>query len=192
MNGAEAKCIVDTEKHIKLVRAYINIAIKDLLDRAQNHDATKLISPEMEVFGANFEALGKTEYGTPEYDALLEKVKPAVDHHYSKNRHHPEHWPEDESEYEEIMEHIATLPEGDPSIKWLTSYANSLKSSINNMTLLDVTEMLADWRAATERNKNGNIRKSLEINAKRYGIGRQLRRLLENTQREYFGKTPGE
>ena len=46
--------------------------------------------------------------------------------------------------------------------------------------------MLVDWKAATERVKNGNIRKSIEHNAKRYGISEQLTGILENTVREYF------
>lgn len=54
------------------------------------------------------------------------------------------------------------------------------------MNLVDILEMLADWRAATERNQNGNIRKSIEINAEKYGISPQLRRILENTVRDYF------
>jgi hypothetical protein len=52
------------------------------------------------------------------------------------------------------------------------------------MSLLDLMEMLADWRAATERHDDGDIMKSLEINAKRFGIPEPIRRILENTIRE--------
>ncbi len=54
------------------------------------------------------------------------------------------------------------------------------------MTLVDLIEMLADWRAATKRNKNGNIRKSIDINAEKYGISPQLKKIFENTVREMF------
>jgi hypothetical protein len=57
---------------------------------------------------------------------------------------------------------------------------------INDMTLIDVLELLADWKAATLRNKNGNLRKSIEINAEKYNISPQLKRILENTVRECF------
>jgi hypothetical protein len=46
--------------------------------------------------------------------------------------------------------------------------------------------MLADWRAATERNKAGNIRKSIEINTEKYNISPQLRKVIENTVRDFF------
>lgn len=59
-------------------------------------------------------------------------------------------------------------------------------NGINGMTLVDLIEMLADWRAATQRNKNGNIRKSLELNAAKYKFSPQLKEIFENTVREYF------
>jgi G3E family GTPase len=60
------------------------------------------------------------------------------------------------------------------------------KDGVNDMTLIDMIEMLCDWRASSERNKNGNIRKSIDINAERYNIGEQLRGVLENTVKEIF------
>ena len=150
--GKVANATLQTFEHIRLVGSYINIFVKDLIDRAANHDNTKLKSPEIEGFGEHTEELGKVEYGTQAYKDLLEKVKPAVLHHYSKNRHHPEFH----------------------------------KNGVNGMTLNDLQEMLADWRAATERNKNGNIRKSLDINAEKYNISPQLKEILENTIQEYF------
>ena len=54
------------------------------------------------------------------------------------------------------------------------------------MTLLDIVEMLSDWRAATERNKNGNIRTSIEKNTVRYNMSPQLAQIMQNTVREMF------
>ena len=31
-------------------------------------------------------------YGTPEYEAVLERAGPALEHHYRRNSHHPEHY----------------------------------------------------------------------------------------------------
>ena len=45
------------------------------------------------------------------------------------------------------------------------------------MSLLDLMEMLADWRAATERNKNGDIKKSIEINTYRFNIYKKLKQI---------------
>lgn len=138
--------------HIQRVRHFLTLMIQEMDHRAQVHDLSKLESPEMEVFGKYTPLLAKTEYGSEEYKELLKCVAPATAHHYSKNRHHPEHWP----------------------------------NGINDMTLIDLVEMLCDWRAATERNKNGNIRRSIEFNRDRYAISPQLARVMENTVREVF------
>ena len=152
MNAKHANATIQTYQHVKLVGKFLFIFIKDLLDRAANHDNTKFESPEVEIFGENTELLAKCEYGSPEYQVCLDKVRPAINHHYSKNRHHPEFH----------------------------------KNGVDDMTLPDLIEMLSDWKAATERNKDGNIRKSIDINAKRYNLSPQLKSILENTVQEYF------
>lgn len=55
------------------------------------------------------------------------------------------------------------------------------KNGVNDMNLLDIVEMLCDWKAASERHNDGNIRKSIEHNADRFGLSPQLVRILENT-----------
>lgn len=52
---------------------------------------------------------------------------------------------------------------------------------IAGMTLMDVAEMLADWKAATERVKNGDLGRSLDIQQERFGISRDLLAVLRNT-----------
>jgi hypothetical protein len=54
------------------------------------------------------------------------------------------------------------------------------------MDLIDILEMLIDWIASSNRTKNGNIRKSLEVNKDRYKISDQLMTILENTVKHYF------
>lgn len=55
------------------------------------------------------------------------------------------------------------------------------KDGVNDMNLLDIVEMLCDWKASSERHNDGNIRKSIEINAKRFKLDPQLIQILENT-----------
>lgn len=55
------------------------------------------------------------------------------------------------------------------------------KNGIDDMSLLDIVEMLCDWKAASERHNNGNIRKSITINANRFNMSPQLVKILENT-----------
>lgn len=57
---------------------------------------------------------------------------------------------------------------------------------IADMTLVDVIEMLCDWKAATLRHDDGNIDKSLEINKERFNVSEQLVSILKNTVDAYF------
>jgi hypothetical protein len=54
---------------------------------------------------------------------------------------------------------------------------------VGGMTLVDLVEMLADWKAATERHGDGSLPRSLELNRERFGISEQLAQVLENTAR---------
>jgi hypothetical protein len=152
MNDKINYCLTETHKHVKKVQKNLNMFICDLIKRGENHDNTKFEEPELSIFAENTHKLSLTKYGSDEYKMLLAESKPAIDHHYSKNRHHPEHWP----------------------------------NGLEDMTLIDLIEVLADWKAATERNKDGNIRRSIEINSIRYSMSPQLRTIFENTVREYF------
>lgn len=56
---------------------------------------------------------------------------------------------------------------------------------VAGMSLLDLVEMFCDWKAASERHANGgDIMRSIEICARRYGLDRQIVSILENTARE--------
>lgn len=140
----------DTWKHIHTLQGFIFEFVGELLERARNHDLSKLKEPERELFDENTPKLAKLEYGSAEYQQALDDLKPALDHHYAKNDHHPEHFPE----------------------------------GVEDMTLVDIIEMFCDWKAATERMHDGNIRKSLEHNRKRFNISDQLNRIFENTVRK--------
>jgi hypothetical protein len=52
---------------------------------------------------------------------------------------------------------------------------------VKGMSLLDLLEMLCDWKAASERHADGDIARSLRINRERFGIDGQLAAILENT-----------
>lgn len=49
------------------------------------------------------------------------------------------------------------------------------------MNLVDIIEMICDWKAASERQKDGNLLKSIEQNATRFGYDDQLKRIFMNT-----------
>ena len=55
------------------------------------------------------------------------------------------------------------------------------EGSIDAMNLIQLTEMLCDWIAATRRHEDGDIHRSIDQSAERFGYGDELRRLLHNT-----------
>jgi hypothetical protein len=87
-----AECQVATQKHIENVRKYIRFMIDKIDLRGVKHDASKLESPEVEVFAEYTPKLNNTTFGSEDYYANLEHMKSALDHHYASNRHHPEHF----------------------------------------------------------------------------------------------------
>lgn len=145
-------CNYNTMRHIEKVRNYLNRAIKNLMGRAETHDQSKLESPEVEIFTEFTPKLAASTFGSPEYNQFKKDMAVALEHHYARNSHHPEHH----------------------------------KNGVNDMTLLDLVEMLVDWKAASERHNNGNILKSIEINGTRFEMSPQLIRIFENTAKELF------
>ena len=87
-----AECQVETQKHIETVRKYIRFMIDKIDVRGVKHDSSKLETPEVELFAEVTPKLAETTYGSDEYNSFLDKLKPALEHHYASNRHHPEHF----------------------------------------------------------------------------------------------------
>lgn len=145
----------DTLKHSLRVGALMGQPIAELVDRSVRHDLSKTQPPELEIFNEFTPKLKGSTYGSDEYKGFLAAMGEALQHHYTHNRHHPEHF----------------------------------RSGIWGMTLVDLLEMLADWKAATERHDNGDLAESLEIQRERFDIGDQLFVILRNTA-EHFGWIP--
>jgi len=80
-----------TQEHIYRVAALLLDCIKDLAERSQSHDASKLEDPEKPIFDQYEDKLRGLEYGSEEYKATMAEMKPAIDHHYQNNQHHPEY-----------------------------------------------------------------------------------------------------
>ena len=140
---------LETRKHIQQVQELLVKVMHELTLRAQNHDKSKLESPEKGVFEEYTPKLKGTTYGSDEYNIFLKEMKPALDKHYKKNRHHPEHH----------------------------------ERGIDGMDLIDLIEMFCDWKAATLRHADGNLKKSIEHNQNRFGIDNQLKKILKNTMK---------
>jgi len=139
----------DTLAHVRRVGSLLGDVLRDLQDRTVNHDASKFSEDEFDAFAATTPKLRGLTYGSEEYRAALREIKPAVELHYSRNRHHPEHF----------------------------------AGGFADMTLVDILEMLADWKAASERHADGDFARSIEQNTKRFGYDETIEALLVRTAR---------
>lgn len=137
----------DTWAHIDEVRRRLGQIVSDLQRRADEHDKSKLVSPEVEVFDEFTPKLRDSTYGSDEYKAFLVGMGEGLKHHYAVNDHHPEHFP----------------------------------GGIADMGLLQMIEMLADWKAATMRHADGDLRRSIVQNAERFEYSEDIATLLLNT-----------
>lgn len=83
----------DALAHIAHVQANMSTIINELLKRADNHDQSKLYSPEKETYDKYIPMLKETKYGSQEYfDIKMKMEKEGLKHHFEANRHHPEHF----------------------------------------------------------------------------------------------------
>ena len=83
---------------------------------------------------------------------------------------------------EEYYEHLKALkPALDHHYATYRHHPQHFAQGINDMTLTDIIQMLADWKASSQRQKDGNLLLSIEKNAQRFHIDQQLKQILINT-----------
>lgn len=150
MTKYETMC--ETYKHKQVVNQLIGDMIKELIFRGVNHDNSKIGEFEVDIFTEYTPKLANSTFGSDEYKQFLKEMKPALDHHYSENKHHPEHF----------------------------------ENGVLGMDLIDLLEMICDWKAATLRHNNGDIMKSVEINQERFGYSDELKQIFINTIKNQF------
>jgi hypothetical protein len=142
--------LCDTILHVTEVQENIEQITGNLRRRGFAHDRTKFQEPEFSAFVSTRDDFKKANYGTPEYKACVDRIKPAVDHHYQNNRHH-------------------------------TGYH---EDGINDMSLIDIIEMICDWHAASRRSPDQSEIEGLEKALSKYGISEQLQQIIVNTYGE--------
>lgn len=147
----------ETRKHIAQVGKYLLGVIQRLTFRIMWHDESKLSKIEKPIFDKMTSKLAKSTYGSKQYKKYLEQMKPALNNHYNLNRHHPEYFMKEDR------------------------YISLMTSAVGCMNLIDIIEMLCDWKSATLRHNDGDIYKSIDINQKRFGYTNELREILINT-----------
>ena len=190
---------IETYRHIRHVQSILSDVVRKLLHRCDRHDDSKLVSPEVEIFDEFTPKLAGCTYGSDEYKSFLAEMKPGLDHHYANNSHHPEHYPWHcpvcELQINEATYESAPQGPNDTGVRYCPHccrlgmlYESELmrkpELGIRGMSLLDLTEMLCDWKAATMRHNDGDLARSININQQRFGYSDEMRLILHNTARE--------
>jgi len=142
--------LCDIILHVSEVQENLEIIASELRKRGYAHDRTKFKELEFDAFVSTRDDFKKANYGTPEYQELIECVKPAVDHHYKNNRHH-------------------------------TGYH---ENGVDDMTLIDLMEMICDWQAAARRSPDNKFKDTLGFAYEKYNISEQLAKIITNTLKE--------
>lgn len=194
-----------TIEHISLIQRFLLSAQIELSRRIVTHDRSKLESPEWEMFAEITHKLEGLTYGSPEYESQRqEMLGQALGHHYAHNRHHPEFFEngklDNQIESHLIMirwamKNACIMPDDifgwENLERYLQAKQKECISSVNNMNLFDILEMVIDWYCATKRHADGDINKSILINKDRFGLSDQLVKILQNTVpwlRDEFGE----
>jgi hypothetical protein len=145
--NTEMDFLCETILHVSEVSENLETIASELRKRGVAHDRTKFHALEFDAFVSTREMFKKASYGTPEYQACVDAVRPAVDHHHENNRHHTGFHP----------------------------------NGVNDMTLIDLAEMIADWKAAERRSPDRKLNDTLAYAFNKYGVGEQLGKILRNT-----------
>jgi len=82
---------IEVTKHKFWVWYYCMKFCNKLMKRALMHDSSKHGRYEAQRFAQHTKKLKGTTYGSDDYTALLTALRPALTHHYTNNRHHPEY-----------------------------------------------------------------------------------------------------
>ncbi len=154
-------------KHIDKVRFNIKLFVDALILRAFDHDRSKLSEPEYSTFKQYTKRL---PFGSEEYYARLKSMDPALDHHYSHNRHHPEYFADKccaDCGWEYVND--KKMCKCDSGYKRVANFSE--------MNLIDLMEMLSDWMSYPEYDTN----KVIEMNQERFGYSNELKSILINT-----------
>lgn len=170
----------DTQEHIDSVRQRIRVLIDNLQRRADVHDASKLRSPEKEIFDVMTPKLRGLTYGSDEYKASLKEMGVALEHHYKNNSHHPEFYG-----YAECDICFERYPRDYDGRCVACGHGTfTLRPDVSKMSLFDILEMLADWNAACMRHADGDYNESLRINKVRFNISDELHQIIMQTVKE--------
>ena len=112
-----------TLDHIKRVKAKMEFFASVIATRGANHDSSKLMEPEYSGWLA-MDREPRYPYGSDKYYDKMRRYKEVLEHHYSVNSHHPEHFsdPSNEMDLVDLLEMLCDWFGYTETITWLDGY----------------------------------------------------------------------
>lgn len=143
----------DTIEHIGKVQDLLESVVIKLEFRSAEHDASKLEEPEKSMFD---------EYNKPRIKEIEKKYGYGSD------------------EYKEVLKNMgeALLHHYEAN----RHHPEHFDNGVNGMTLIDVIEMLCDWKASSVQSGSPL---NLEKNKERFKVSDQLFEIFKNTVKEF-------
>jgi hypothetical protein len=156
------------------VRAMEEKSEKEVIEKGkkkiQNHiDKVKALMNKMaKAIVRRGEDHDKSKFNEPELTLMTKYLDDMKETKYNS----PEH--------KELMKKIE--PAREHHYKENSHHPEHYKNGIKGMDLLDLFEMVCDWKVASEQNnKDGSIEQSIKENQKRFSYGDELKQILLNT-----------
>lgn len=146
----------DTRKHQQAVAERLIAVAKKFMDRAMNHDASKLEEPERSAYIEPVFALNSEEvpYGSSRYKELTAKMSEGWKHHEAINDHH---------------------------IGFFLPYSvQTLNDPVRCLDMFSLIEMCCDWIAAAKRRGN-DPGLALKVMVEKYPMDEHLQQVIRNT-----------
>ena len=146
----------DTRKHQQIAGKHLLLVAKNFINRAMNHDNSKLVEPERSAYVEPVYILNteKPPFGSERYKEVTDLMGKGWEHHKANNDHH---------------------------IEFFLPYSvQTLNDPIMAMDLFALMEMVCDWIAAAERSGNEPV-EALNYLTKKYPMSEQLQAVIRNT-----------
>lgn len=132
--------------------------------RAEVQENISMICRRLEARGM---AHDLSKFGEIEFDAFLSTRERFKKANYGT------------PEYDECVK--AIQPAIDHHYAYNLHHTKHWPNGINNMSLIDIVEMVADWRAAERRSPDRTLKDTMEDAFKKYKIEGQLKQAIINT-----------
>lgn len=131
-----------TLEHINRVKSKMEFFASVLAARGANHDNSKLTEPEYSGWLA-MDQEPRYPYGSKKYYDKMHRYKEVLEHHYSINSHHPEHFedPSTQMDLVDLIEMLCDWFSYSNDISWLEGY-DTINSQCTRFGLNDTIRHL--------------------------------------------------